>query len=212
MRACGSIGFCLGGALVMGIGQHYWQMDFSVKSFSDLSHREIVLVVLALILGVLGIVFGQAFGASIPVRSDNRARNIDAIWHFGANSTIIWNCISMTVFGLVMGKEAAREFRTTHDMSEMVWLGIALPLLVGWSILFLMWFTVEVLPRFTGAATVMVMVYVSPAAVCFAFGAYEASELGLDPRWGLVMAITPMILIPLSLEYMRKDAQRRMAC
>jgi hypothetical protein len=211
MRACGSIGFCLSVAVVLGIGHQGFQLNFSAKSVWELSHREIVIAVLALVLGTFGTVVGQAFGASIPIRSDNRARDIDFIWHFGANNTLIWNGVALPVFGLAMGKEAARAFRTTHAMPEMIWLGLVLPLLAGWAIAFMMWFSVEVLPKFGGAVAAMLMVNASPFVAAFVFGACEASELGLDPRWGLVMAITPLLLIPLSLDFMRKDAQRRTA-
>jgi len=211
MRIGGAVGFGLGVALVLGIGQHILHLNFSAKSILELSRKEIVLEVLALILGLLGLVVGQAFGFSIPVRSDGLARNIDGLWHFGANSVIVWNVISTLVFGFAMGKEAARAFRATHSTAEMIWLGIVLPVLVGWSIAFVLALCVGILPEIRSSASAKLMMYGSPSAVAFAFGAYEAGKLGLNPRWGLVMAVAPLFLIPASLSYMRKDEQRRVA-
>lgn len=211
MRMCGAFGFGLGVALVLGIGLHVLHLNFSAKSIWELSRKEIVLEVMALILGLLGLVVGQAFGVAIPVRSDSLARNIDSLWHFGANSVIVWNVISTLVFSFAMGKEAARAFRATHSMAEMIWLGMVLPVLVGWSIAFVLALCVGMLPRVRSAGTAKLMMYGSPAAVAFAFGAYEASKLGLDPRWGVAMAVAPLFLIPASLSYMRKDEQRRVA-
>ncbi len=209
MRACGTIGFLLGATIVLRAGQQHFHLDLSAGNLHELSRRQIVLLVAALAAAMAAGALGQGIGALIPIRNDKRARDIDAIWHFGANSVIIWNIVAMLVFGLAMGREAARAFRATHSTVETIWLGIAIPVLAGWSILFLSWFSVEIVPKFAGVAAVMLMGYVAPAVAGIVLGAFEARELGLNPRWGLVMAAIPLVLIPTALDFMRKDAQRR---
>jgi len=219
---CAATGYCLGAAVVIAIGRIVFHVDFSSIAMLEMSHRDIVVAVLALILGLPGLRLGQLLGASIPVRSDETAQFIDRLWHFGVLCILIWNPIANIVFGIVMGRDAVHGFGTIHHFPEAFWLGIALPLLVGLSIALLglfIWVFITLLSGFSDqrfqryrvGTSVKVARRVLPFVIAIAFGAYEATEFGLDPRWGIVMGLVPLLLIPAASVSMHKHELDRKA-
>ncbi len=209
VRGSGAIGFLFASAMAFSFAKSKLHLDFSTLSFSELSHRHIAYLALTVLFALGGVLVGQTAGYLIPVRSDAVARNVDAFWHFTANTTIYWTPVAALVFSLAMGKPAARAFRISHTVPQMAWLAFGIPVLAACAVLVLSIFCFGILTRVASAPTVRLVVYVAPSLACFAFGGWEARSLGLNPAWGLVMAITPFIVIPASLAAMRKDSLRR---
>jgi len=97
MRSFGSIGFlCLALGLFYG-ANHGLGLCIDPMDPLEASHRTkaFVLMAVSTVAGLIGLVIGQAIGASIPVRSDKADAVICCIWHFGEG---LWDGIP----GLVM--------------------------------------------------------------------------------------------------------------
>jgi hypothetical protein len=211
MRAAGSIGFALGvgATLYVSRTQLGVPLDYNT-SFAELTRQQIVVAVVAILAGMVGTLFGQGFGASIPVSNDKTSQSIDSLWHFSANTVMVWIPTAGLLFGFVMGRGALKEYWQTHSFAEAMWLGFLLPLAAGLGTALVLWFSVEVVPRVAGALPAFVLTNVSPFIISGGCGVYTALELGLAPGYGLPLALLPIISVPVSLQLMRNDHNRRL--
>jgi hypothetical protein len=110
MRFFGSIGFlCLALGLFYG-ANHGLGLGIDPMDPFEASHRikAIVLMVASTVAGLIGLVLGQAFGASIPVRSDKADAVICCVWHFGANGSILWLATTGANLTFSLGKDGAK--------------------------------------------------------------------------------------------------------
>lgn len=211
MRAGGAIGFGAGVGSTLYVAYAQFGVALGhVTSFSEMTRQQIVVAVIAVFAGLIGLLIGQGLGASISVRNDRTSQSIDAFWHFSANTVILWIPVSGLLFGLVKGREAVTQFWQTHGYAEMMFLGFLLPMAAGLGIALLLWFSVEIVPRVAGPLAAFVLTNVSPYVICGGCGVYAASELGLAPGWGLSLALLPIIVLPVSIQSMRNDKNRRL--
>jgi hypothetical protein len=213
-RSLGAVGFMAGGAVVFYIAQSVLHVTVVGQTVREASPRAIVVFVAAVLGGLVGMVFGKGLGYSIQIANDGLSSAIDGLWHFGANTTIFWTPNILILHRLVMGREAAKAFWANHGVSDEVWLGFMLPLLVGWSIAILYWLSVRLVPRI-GCLPAMLIVWptvnLGPYLLSAAVGGYEASILGMNHRWGWLMALMPLLIVPATLHMMKKDAYLRLA-
>jgi hypothetical protein len=211
VRAGGAIGFAVGVGATLYVSRTRLGVALDhTAAFAGMTRQQIVVVVIAVVAGMTGALFGQGFGASISVSNDRTSQSLDALWHFSANTVMMWIPTVWLLFGLVMGREAVKEYWQTHSVEEMMFLSLVLPLAAGLIITLLLWFSVEVVPRVAGVPQAFVLTNVSPFIVCGGCGAYAASELGLAPAYGLPLALLAILIVPASLASMRKDKNRRL--
>jgi hypothetical protein len=209
-RILGMVGFMLGGGIVFAVAASLLHVHIEAQSLREMSPKEIVVGVGAVLGGFLGLIFGKAAGYSIKVTDDRVSAAIDGFWHFGANAVLVWLPVIGTILGLIMGRTAVRTFRSTHSMGEMWWLGFAIPVLLGWSVAFLYWVPTRLFPQ-VGCILIPLLVNFGPIILCAVAGDYEARQLGLNHRWGWIAAVVPFLLIPASLQSIKQDAHRRLA-
>lgn len=178
---------------------------------SDLTGRQIVVGVVAVGVGVLGLLVGQTFGAAIPIGNDKTAGSIDAFWHITTYTVIAWGAISGSWFGWLLGREAAEAFWQARGTVQLVWLGLGVPVGAGVAMAAAAWFTLDVLPDVAPGCVVFLATLCAPFAICGGCGIYTAAALGLTPAWGLPAALLPILVMPMSAASMQKDRLMRTA-
>ncbi len=116
MRFWGSIGF-----LSVALGIFYGVnrgLELGVDPMDpfEATHRTtaIVLVVASTVAGLIGLVIGQAIGASIPVRSDKIDAAICCVWHFAANGSILWMATTAACLTFSLGQDGAKALVQAH--------------------------------------------------------------------------------------------------
>jgi hypothetical protein len=86
----------------------------AARSLADIGHagpRVWIFLAVAMLLGMVGTVFGQGFGMHVPIVSDRLALSINVAWHCVANGSMAWLCLSGTLVGLALrNQELLRQF------------------------------------------------------------------------------------------------------
>jgi hypothetical protein len=210
MRACGLIGFGIGAAGIFYVASSQFGVTIGgTTSALDMTRQQIVVAVAAALAAMIGGLVGQNFGASIPVRDDETSQSIDAIWHFSANTVIVWVLALGPLFALAMGRGPTKEFWQSRGFAEIMWLACLLPTVAGVAIALSLWFSVTVVPKLAGALPAFVLTNVLPYIVLGTCGACAALECGLGAIWGLPMGLLAVVVMRMSARSMRKDKNRR---
>jgi hypothetical protein len=90
MRFIGSIGFITLGLGMFYLLQHIFMINPDIWHSSKWDLKFIALLIVSFIVGVLGGLFGVFLGAAIQVKSERVNHSLSVLWHYLANSVIIW--------------------------------------------------------------------------------------------------------------------------
>jgi len=212
MRFFGGAGF-----LVLGLGFFYkgnqWfglGLDLPAISLAGLGGKGILLLLGSMLVGLVGLLIGQGIGASISVKSDKVSFALDNLWHYGANSVVIWSMFSSMTISMSLGKEAAQALVVSFGPWEFALAIAGAGLIVGWTIAFQLYVVVEFLAQrgMTELATLLARLF--PLATCLFVSVVQSLFFGVNLLWGVgVGFFAPFLIIPLSIHTRGKDEERR---
>ncbi|RLI97874.1 MAG: hypothetical protein DRO99_02180, partial [Candidatus Aenigmatarchaeota archaeon] len=213
MRIFGSIAFISLGLLSFYKGNEWFGVGIDVDKvmLAEFGWKVTVLLLVSIIIGLVGLLLGQGIGASIPVRNDRVCWWIDTLWHFVANTSIIWFFATMVVMGISLGNDGSKKVVTSAGSWQFAILIAAIAALTALGMVFQLYVVVELFARHGMRDFASTLSKLFPPATCITVAVLQSLMLGVHVAWGVLMGfLVPFIIVPMSMSMRDRDQMRRM--
>lgn len=185
--------------------------DLGIKHMIDISSvggKAYGALALSIFVGLIALMIGQIFGASIKVKNENLACHITITWHYVAITSILWLFMASVPIAITLGKVQSKIF--FESFGDAFFITAFIIAAIGGMLISLAMAISGRIGLKINQALGRILSRILPIIIGIVMGIFQISSFGFPIIGGVIIGfILPYLLIPIASIMWRKDMARR---